>query len=344
MRCKEEKSKKLIICDVNFEKDYFNFYKVFNKKNVIYINCTFEKIILDGGLFDNITFEKCRFKDCFFKNIISKMADVHFVGGSFKGCSFIFCSLPGIEIKDSLLKNTEFKNTSLKGGSLIGNCYINVKFIDDCNLMNTLILNTHRSMDINFINEKSYTKLNYGTYIDRFQKIEDKKEDGRRKNFTQEEQLKTSYSFMDFAEQYRINHVSGKYGVCFYESKKAFHKTLTGKSRLKSALANFVCGYGEKPIKTFLLSLGVILLFTIIYAITGINTSKELNTKVVGGRNILETLIYCLYFSVVTFSTVGYGDITPTGIIGAILSVIEIILGILLIGIWTATLVRKMTR
>lgn len=345
----EKKFKKLIIREKSYRKEYFNFYKVFNKKNVRYIHCVFETIIFDGGVFESISFEECSFKDSFFKNINNELLDVHFIGCSFKGCNFVFCSLPGLQIKSSALENVEFKNTNLKDSKFIGNCYSNVKFIDDCNLMNALILETHSSMDISFINEKSYTKLNYGTYIGRFMEEKNKIVSVSIDYTKDEKQLKTSYSFMDFAEQYMRNHVSGKYGICFYESKKAFHKTLRGKNRLKSILADFICGYGEKPLRTFFLSLGIIFIFSLLYAVVGINTSRGLialkNIEIQGGvGSIVEVMVYSLYFSIVTFSTVGYGDITPCGIIGVVLSIIEIILGILLIGIWTATLVRKMTR
>lgn len=51
----------------------------------------------------------------------------------------------------------------------------------------------------------------------------------------------------------------------------------------------------------------------------------------------------CLYFSTVTFTTVGYGDITPVNI-SIFLSGVEMFLGLTMMGIWTATLARKITR
>ena len=51
----------------------------------------------------------------------------------------------------------------------------------------------------------------------------------------------------------------------------------------------------------------------------------------------------CLYFCTVTFTTVGYGDITPVNI-SIFLSGVEMFLGLTMMGIWTATLARKITR
>ena len=61
-------------------------------------------------------------------------------------------------------------------------------------------------------------------------------------------------------------------------------------------------------------------------------------------NGLLSTFLYSLYFSVATFSTVGYGDLVPCNIWGILFSMVEIILGITMVGIWTSTLVRKMTR
>ena len=50
-----------------------------------------------------------------------------------------------------------------------------------------------------------------------------------------------------------------------------------------------------------------------------------------------------LYYTIITFSTVGYGDITPIGA-SIMLSGFEMILGVTMVGVWTATLARKITR
>ena len=91
------------------------------------------------------------------------------------------------------------------------------------------------------------------------------------------------------------------------------------------------------------------MIFAIIYLFTGISISGRLINYRLSWFSILEKKIILvdflesLYFSLVTFTTVGYGDIIPTGT-SIILSSIEMILGVTMVGIWTATLARKITR
>jgi hypothetical protein len=60
-------------------------------------------------------------------------------------------------------------------------------------------------------------------------------------------------------------------------------------------------------------------------------------------RYIINDFITAFHFSIVTFTTVGYGDITPLGY-SVFLSGIEMFLGVTLGGLWTATLARKISR
>jgi hypothetical protein len=50
-----------------------------------------------------------------------------------------------------------------------------------------------------------------------------------------------------------------------------------------------------------------------------------------------------LYFSVITFTTLGYGDITPISTAGQLLVVIEVLLGYAMLGLLVAILSRKVT-
>ena len=78
-----------------------------------------------------------------------------------------------------------------------------------------------------------------------------------------------------------------------------------------SEAANVLSGYGEQPWKVFVSAVVVVLLFAVTYALTGqIWLAEDLGAK--AGLNIVRpSLLDSLYFSVVTFTTLGFGDWRP---------------------------------
>ena len=94
-------------------------------------------------------------------------------------------------------------------------------------------------------------------------------------------------------------------------------------------------GYGEKPVWIFGWCGGLIIFSSLIYWI-----SKGV-LKIVGVQAVpVEDYWNSLYFSVVTFTTLGYGDFRPIGKI-KILASIEAILGIFFVALFIFTFARK---
>lgn len=314
-----------------------------------FIHCEFIGVVFEKTQFNNVVFQDCIFRHCVFNGTnINYSSFLQFLNCSFFNVIFESCNMFSLHIKWSNLIKVDFTNTYMKGANFIGNSYDEVKLIDNCNLMDSIIDKTNSNMDISFINEHSYTKLNYGSYIGSFNYSLNKNNDIvnlKSKN----RYLKISYSYMDFGEQFLRNHVSGKYGICFYESRIAFHRTLKGKKKIRSLLSNLICGYGEKPYRSIIVTIVMIFIFSLIYMFTGLKTPLgEIGYSYLKIdftlNSLVITFLYSLYFSVATFSTVGYGDLVPCNIWGIFFSMVEIILGITMVGIWTSTLVRKMTR
>lgn len=78
-----------------------------------------------------------------------------------------------------------------------------------------------------------------------------------------------------------------------------------------SAAANILCGYGEQPWKVFVSAVVIVLLFAVVYSTTGeIWLAEDLVART-GASVQVPSILDSLYFSVVTFTTLGFGDWRP---------------------------------
>ena len=115
--------------------------------------------------------------------------------------------------------------------------------------------------------------------------------------------------------------------------------------RVLSTLVDVISGYGEKPRRVISFAAGLIFMFSFIYFLLGVQE---------GGRLIqfspdqsflinVQTWLDTLYYSVVTFTTLGYGDITPVGI-SRFFAALEAFTGSFSMALFVVVFVKKMTR
>lgn len=105
--------------------------------------------------------------------------------------------------------------------------------------------------------------------------------------------------------------------------------------------------YGENPVRVILWSAVVIGLSTLLYPIWGLRVTKP---SVVDGMitytsfngDFLYLIGKSFYFSVITFTTLGYGDIHPVGW-AELLATLESIAGALLMALYVFVLGRRAT-
>ncbi|MDD5583594.1 MAG: ion channel [Candidatus Omnitrophica bacterium] len=121
--------------------------------------------------------------------------------------------------------------------------------------------------------------------------------------------------------------------------KSAEKKGVKGLARhvylwLSLTFSYFVWGYGERPLRTLFTGLFVIIVSTILY-----NLCFLAKNTGVFSPNFLEAL----YFSVVTFTTVGYGDITPVGL-SRVVVMFEAFSAIFIVPLFMVGLSRKYLR
>lgn len=115
-------------------------------------------------------------------------------------------------------------------------------------------------------------------------------------------------------------------------------------------LSKCLIGYGEKPLRLLLISFSLISLFAFIYLFTGLKSidygliKVNLLNNTYSLYELISFYMESWYFSMITFSTVGYGDITVLGFLGKSLVCLEVFLGITIHATWTSVLLSKMIK
>lgn len=127
-----------------------------------------------------------------------------------------------------------------------------------------------------------------------------------------------------------------KIGIAELDEKVSWNIRLTALLKwVLISLNRWVWGYGEKPLRTFVTVGSVIGACAAIYASAGL-------IRVNGAARSID---FCeaLYFSAVTFATVGYGDYLPLGWI-RLIAVFESMAGIFLMPLFLVALTRRYLR
>ncbi|MGF1767778.1 ion channel [Enterovibrio makurazakiensis] len=115
--------------------------------------------------------------------------------------------------------------------------------------------------------------------------------------------------------------------------------------RAMSKTVDLFCGYGESPIRVVFFSLALILISAMLYFITGIQYAGDpvgYSSELGLGSNA-QAFAECLYYSVVTFTTLGYGDYIPVGM-SRLVAATEAFTGSFTIALFVVVFVKKMTR
>ncbi len=161
------------------------------------------------------------------------------------------------------------------------------------------------------------------------------------------------------AKNYERDGEFQSFSECFYRSKECYRKfllysifrprqihSLKGKKKYKDSFVarlfllgvlNFsylIWGHGERPSKTFYTAVGVILICAIFYT---------WGPLVKSGFIFMPSFWESLYFSITTFTNLGYGDITPVGV-SKLMVALESFCGIFLMPLFIIGLSRKYLR
>lgn len=327
-----------------------------NISNMVFRNCCFQ-----GCQFHNVKFEHVIFDNCMFSvPVIDKGADAndaYYSTTIFTGCIFVSefneCDLDNILFEKCNLTLSKFTDTSLQH-SLLKKCALSGVKIQDCKLQDSAIARTD-IMDITFEDDRG-SSVDDNTIID--YRILCKRKNEKKRNESgwiagnyDDMCLKKSQTLRGFSKIFGFNGYPDLEGELFYRTKRIELKALHKLKKIKSIIALLICGYGERPSFTFYTMISSIVLFGIIYMFAGIQTGTTDMDKVMYPLKDSFTMVRvlsdfgkCVFFSLTTFSTVGYGNYVPLGTFGMIVSGIQMIWGISLCALWTGCIFRKIAR
>lgn len=125
-----------------------------------------------------------------------------------------------------------------------------------------------------------------------------------------------------------------------------------------SAFSNMIYGYGERPWNVVKTAVVIIIIFALSFSLIGIGKPEIIELKVTGiyqnSGNIVDLAIKgflenseirnfpdSLYFSLITFTTLGYGDFRPLEGLGRILAGSEAFLGAIMMALFVYTFARR---
>ncbi|OQA91207.1 MAG: Ion channel [Elusimicrobia bacterium ADurb.Bin231] len=147
------------------------------------------------------------------------------------------------------------------------------------------------------------------------------------RSFYKSKLSETKHTFLMFTNSDKLKKIPGVgYSIGFRSKCKYFL------AWLMNSFLFLVWGYGERPFRAFCSSLFVIFLSSLTYYYSG-----QLKCN---GQFFKPSVFDSIYLSVVTFTTLGYGDIVPTGFC-RVASMVEALSGLFLAPLFLVALVRK---
>lgn len=347
--------------------------KTFN--NEIYKNSTYKDTDFYNCKFVNCSFDEIKFIDCsfigcsFFTTNFNKCITDYSL--SFMSCVFSLVKfsdsiLHGILICDTMFHVVEFHDTHLASSVFDRNAYFKTQFYNNCNLNGASLSPVINWMDIQFVNENSFVKVNSQTVVGKFDEKDGLYEDDFKEIVTSKNKYNyIANSYRSFYKQFKINNENNYDEFFLYNASNYEAKCKKGLNKLLYQIAKLSCGYGEKWKNSVIFSISFIFLFAFLYMIIGIEVT---NSRLLSAQNnandtylinyfipsgafelksfiqLIKDFTICVYFSTMTFTTVGYGNIITINYLGMLFSGFEMFFGSVMMSVMIGTIMRRLTR
>jgi len=253
--------------------------------------------------------------------------------GHHDGYDFSYADFYHANLQDAHLFNINLKNASLMKADLTG-ANINCAQLEGCNLLGTRL--EHCKID----------KIQCGKQLLQEKIAGAAKAQGKKTlmldNLQQAEEIYRN--LRKCCEKAGLFSRGGEF-LKRELTMRRYQMPLYSTQRLLSKIVQLFSGYGEEPSRVVFFSLFVIFICAVLYFFFGIQFAGEYVQFTIQ-KTFSDNLIFfseCIYYSVVTFTTLGYGDFIPIGISRAF-AAIEAFVGSFTIALFVVVFVKKMTR
>ena len=309
-----------------------------NFKNIRYKNCNFIGCFFENCTFNDggVTFENC----IFIKEGTEQLPSLNNkdnLGCYFYKCNiyakFLNCDLSMALFEECNITNTSFEMTYITKG-IIKNSKLDKIVFEDCNLCGFKTLDCY-IIDLDF-NDKDKTKFDEKTCFGKIEAVEK----------TKQEYEGIYMTYETIADKFKENNLINNFGEYYYLGKVAERKSL---KKIFPKIASYFywisCGYGQRAMYPVITSLAVIIVCTILYLFLGMKVGENeivtfftlLNSDF---KTIMGYINEGLNLSVGMFAGVGIDNSQPMPATYMV-SNIEMIIGLLMMGVGISTLVRK---
>lgn len=327
-------------CSFSFsgQKDMFFFKN--NLDNTHFKKCTFRNGWFFEGTMRDAVFWDCSFKDVVFN--LNSMDKDNYKRIVFVNCNFEGCDLSRIDLRSCIF---------------IGDCnYSNIKFdINDLNSFRPIgqeITSQVKVWDCEHWQKRKFIKS--VSFSGEKEPIVNLLENGESQHKSKNNIMirvlyKGLIDFYEFAaDKYDTQKDRGLFSRTHYVLSWLVDEKLAINQRpqmfLKYFLSRFVAGYGDRPETSIVAWLVSVTIFSVLLGFSGIDMGKGAVTFF-DQSSLLDTVSFAftaLYFSIITATTVGYGDIGPANGVSMFLSALNAIIGMFLFTTFTVVMVRRL--
>ena len=280
------------------------------------------------------------------ENIVQELEAINSKNENLSNSNLSKVNLQNINLVNCDIQNSDFSKANLENASLYGanlkgcnlfkvnlkNANLNNSNLENCNLLganfeNTKLRNVKWGKNYKVVNEieaeTAYKNKDYKLAKEKYREAEDIYRT-----------IKISMQSQTLGEE------TGQFFIREMIAKRKQFDRFSG-SRIGSKIIEITTGYGEKLGNIAFTIIGIIIACMFLYGVEGISYQGKTLGFFSDDFSLVSTLGNLFYFSVVVYSTVGFGEMVPIGPLGKSVMIFEGIIGGLVLAILIIALYKK---